>query len=89
MSKAGYAVSSIAGRFAPDEIAVRLRLSKAAVAVTQDVMPRAGKVLEVADISGIFGLDLDTEAAPAPAKAALRKSAQKPRAAKPKHKKKS
>ncbi|OFW58725.1 MAG: AMP-dependent synthetase [Actinobacteria bacterium RBG_16_64_13] len=43
--KAGYAVSSIADSFAPDEIATRLRISAAGAAVTQDVMMRAGKTL--------------------------------------------
>jgi uncharacterized Zn finger protein len=53
--------------------------------------PRAGKVLETADISDIFGLDLDgePEREPKPAQAAAsRKSAKKPRATKPKRKKK-
>jgi uncharacterized Zn finger protein len=49
--------------------------------------PRAGKVIETADISGIFGLDLDGE--PAQAQTALsRKTARKPRATKLKGKKK-
>jgi uncharacterized Zn finger protein len=51
--------------------------------------PRAGKILETADISGIFGLDLDGEPAPEAAQAAAtRKTASKPRAMKPKGKKK-
>ena len=48
--------------------------------------PRAGKVLETADISGIFGLDLDDVPAREPAKTAPGKSAGKPRAIKPKKK---
>jgi acetyl-CoA synthetase len=43
--KAGYAVTSIADSFAPDEIATRVRISSAGAAVTQDVMLRAGKTL--------------------------------------------
>jgi len=43
--KAGFAVSSIADSFAPDEIATRVRLSNALVAVTQDVTLRGGKTL--------------------------------------------
>lgn len=43
--KAGYAVTSIADSFAPDEIATRVRISSAGAAVTQDVMIRAGKTL--------------------------------------------
>jgi acetyl-CoA synthetase len=43
--KAGYAVASIADSFAPDEIATRLRISGATVAVTQDVVLRGGKTL--------------------------------------------
>jgi len=43
--KAGYAVASIADSFAPDEIATRLRISGAKVAVTQDVVVRGGKTL--------------------------------------------
>jgi acetyl-CoA synthetase len=43
--KAGYAVSSIADSFAPEEIATRVRISTAGMAVTQDVMLRAGKTL--------------------------------------------
>jgi acetyl-CoA synthetase len=43
--KAGYAVSSIADSFAPDEIATRVRISSAGMAVTQDVQLRAGKTL--------------------------------------------
>jgi uncharacterized Zn finger protein len=51
--------------------------------------PRAGKVLDTADISGIFGLDLDEEPAPKPARAAAGKKAKKTRVAKPRRKKKS
>jgi len=51
--------------------------------------PRAGKVLAAADISGIFGLDLEGGPVPEPAEAASRKSAKKPRPKKPKGKKKS
>jgi hypothetical protein len=51
--------------------------------------PRAGKVLEAADLSGIFGLDLEGGPAPKPAEAASRKSAKKPRAEKPKGKERS
>ncbi len=43
--KAGYAVASIADSFAPDEIATRLRISSATIAVTQDVVLRGGKTL--------------------------------------------
>ena len=43
--KAGYAVTSIADSFAPDEIATRLRIAAVGAAVTQDVMIRAGKIL--------------------------------------------
>jgi uncharacterized Zn finger protein len=50
--------------------------------------PRAGKVLNAADISGIFGLDLDAEPALVPAKVASRKPAKKAPTAKPKRKKK-
>jgi uncharacterized Zn finger protein len=51
--------------------------------------PRTGKVLDAADISGIFGLDLDSGPVPEPARAASRKSAGKPRTTKAKGKKKS
>jgi hypothetical protein len=51
--------------------------------------PLAGKVLDAADISGIFGLDLEGGPVPEPAKAASRKPAGKSRATKPKGKKKS
>ena len=43
--KAGYAVASIADSFAPDEIATRLRIAGATIAVTQDVVLRGGKTL--------------------------------------------
>lgn len=43
--KAGYAVASIADSFAADEIATRLRIASSRLAVTLDVMPRAGKTL--------------------------------------------
>jgi acetyl-CoA synthetase len=43
--KAGYAVASIADSFAPDEIATRVRLASSGMAVTQDVLLRAGKTL--------------------------------------------
>jgi acetyl-CoA synthetase len=43
--KAGYAVASIADSFAPEEIATRLRISGAVLAVTQDVVFRGGKTL--------------------------------------------
>ncbi len=43
--KAGYAVASIADSFAPEEIATRVRLASSGMAVTQDVMLRAGKTL--------------------------------------------
>jgi acetyl-CoA synthetase len=43
--KAGYAVASIADSFAADEIATRLRIASSGLAVTLDVMPRAGKLL--------------------------------------------
>jgi len=44
--------------------------------------PRAGKVLDAADISRIFGLDLEGKPGPNPAKAAPRKSVGKPRSKK-------
>jgi uncharacterized Zn finger protein len=50
--------------------------------------PRAGKVLDTADISGIFGLDLEGGPEPEPAKSVSRKPARRPRAIKPKGKKK-
>jgi acetyl-CoA synthetase len=43
--KAGAVVVSIADSFAPDEIRTRLRIARAEVAVTQDVVVRAGKAL--------------------------------------------
>ncbi len=43
--KAGYVVVSIADSFAPHEIETRVRISSAGVAVTEDVMLRAGKTL--------------------------------------------
>jgi acetyl-CoA synthetase len=43
--KAGYVVASIADSFAPDEIAIRVRIADVGLAVTQDVMLRAGKTL--------------------------------------------
>ncbi len=43
--KAGYSVASIADSFAADEIATRLRIASSGLAVTLDVMPRAGKIL--------------------------------------------
>ncbi len=49
--------------------------------------PKSGKVLEAADISGIFGLELEEAVAPEPAKTKARKPARKPRAAKPGRKK--
>ena len=51
--------------------------------------PRAGKVLEASDISGIFGLDLESGIATEPDKAASSKPARKPRATKTKRRKKS
>jgi uncharacterized Zn finger protein len=51
--------------------------------------PRAGKVLDAADLSGIFGLDLEGSPVPEPARAASRKPARRPRATKPKGKRKS
>ena len=43
--KAGCAVVSIADSFAPEEIRTRMRIAGAEVAVTQDVVVRAGKTL--------------------------------------------
>lgn len=43
--KAGAVVVSIADSFAPDEIRTRLRIARAEVVVTQDVMVRGGKTL--------------------------------------------
>ncbi len=43
--KAGAVVVSIADSFAPDEIRTRLRIARAEVAVTQDVIARGGKSL--------------------------------------------
>jgi len=43
--KAGAVVVSIADSFAPDEIRTRLRIARAEVAVTQDVLVRGGKTL--------------------------------------------
>ena len=43
--KAGAVVVSIADSFAPDEIRTRLRIARAEVAVTQDVVVRGGKSL--------------------------------------------
>ncbi len=43
--KAGAIVVSIADSFAPDEIRTRLRIARAEVAVTQDVVVRAGRAL--------------------------------------------
>ncbi|HEX6791572.1 MAG TPA: AMP-binding protein [Candidatus Krumholzibacteria bacterium] len=43
--KAGAVVVSIADSFAPDEIRTRLRIARAEVAVTQDVIVRGGKTL--------------------------------------------
>jgi acetyl-CoA synthetase len=43
--KAGAVVVSIADSFAPDEIRTRLRIARAEVVVTQDVIVRAGKTL--------------------------------------------
>jgi acetyl-CoA synthetase len=43
--KAGAVVVSIADSFAPDEIRTRLRIARAEVAVTQDVVVRGGKTL--------------------------------------------
>ena len=43
--KAGGVVVSIADSFAPDEIAMRLRLANAKAVFTQDYIPRAGKQL--------------------------------------------
>lgn len=43
--RAGMVVVSIADSFAPDEIAVRLRIADARAVVTQDVIPRGGKRL--------------------------------------------
>jgi len=43
--KAGCVVVSIADSFAPDEIRTRLRIAGAEVAVTQDIVVRAGKTL--------------------------------------------
>ena len=51
--------------------------------------PRAGKVLDTADISGIFGLDLESGPGLEPAKAEIRKPEKKPRAVRPKRKRKS
>ena len=51
--------------------------------------PRAGKVLDAVDLSGIFGLDLEGGPAPEPAKAASRKPAGKRSPKTPKGKKKS
>ncbi len=51
--------------------------------------PRSGKVLDAADISRIFGLDLDNVSELEPAKAASGKTAEKPRKTKPSRKKKS
>jgi uncharacterized Zn finger protein len=50
--------------------------------------PRTGKVLETADISEIFGLDLDSEPSPEPTKAATSRKTERRRATKPKGKKK-
>jgi hypothetical protein len=50
---------------------------------------RAGKVLNAADLPGIFGLDLEGGSAPEPIKAASRKPEGKPHATKPKSRKKS
>lgn len=46
--------------------------------------PRAGKTLDDADLSAVFGLDLEGSPAPKPAKAAARKRGAKRRATKPK-----
>jgi len=43
--KAGAVVVSIADSFAPEEIATRMRIANATLAVTQDVVLRAGKTL--------------------------------------------
>lgn len=43
--KAGAVVVSVADSFAPDEIRTRLRIARADVAVTQDVVVRGGKTL--------------------------------------------
>jgi acetyl-CoA synthetase len=43
--KAGGVVVSIADSFAADEIKTRLRIARAEVAVTQDVVVRGGKTL--------------------------------------------
>jgi acetyl-CoA synthetase len=43
--KTGAVVASIADSFAPDEIRTRLRIARAEVAVTQDVVVRGGKTL--------------------------------------------
>ena len=51
--------------------------------------PRAEKVLDAADMSGIFGLDLEGGPAPRTAKAASHGPARKSRAIKPKGKRKS
>ncbi len=51
--------------------------------------PRSEKVLDAADISGIFDLDLDTGSELEPAKAATRKNGKKPRKTQPRRKKKS
>jgi uncharacterized Zn finger protein len=50
--------------------------------------PRAGKVLEAEDISGIFGLDLEDQPELKPAKVPSRKNARKPHKIKPRRKKK-
>lgn len=47
--KTGAIVVSIADSFAPDEIRTRLRIAKAEVAVTQDVVVRGGKTLPMYD----------------------------------------
>ncbi len=51
--------------------------------------PRAGKVLEAADISGIFGIDLEDGSAREPVEVTSGKTASKPRRTKPSRKKKS
>jgi len=43
--KAGTPIATIADSFTPNEIAVRLKITKPKVIFTQDVLPRAGKVL--------------------------------------------
>jgi uncharacterized Zn finger protein len=51
--------------------------------------PRSGKVLDAADISGIFGIDLEDGSAREPVKATSDKTPRKPRKIKPGRKKKS